>query len=113
MDLNELRDYVHKISKEKGWHEKEMPFSEFIANTGGELSEAWEEFRKHRLFNETYFAEDKQGVLKPEGIPTELGDTLIRILDFCGAHNIDIEAAVMVKSSYNAKRPYRHGNKKA
>lgn len=113
MSLNKLRDEVHEIAKEKGWHETEMCFKEFIANTHGELSEAWEEFRKHKEFNETYLADDGKDGMKPEGIPIELADALIRILDFCGAHDINIEEAVKLKSLYNKSRPYRHGGKKA
>lgn len=113
MSLNKLRDEVHEIAKSKGWHETEMCFKEFIANTHGELSEAWEEFRKHKGFNEIYLADDGKGGHKPEGIPIELADALIRILDFCGSKGIDIEQAVQLKSLYNEGRSYRHGNKKA
>lgn len=113
MNLNKLRDKVHEIAKEKGWHETEMCFKEFVANTHGELSEAWEEFRKRRGFNETYLEDAGKGRMKPEGIPIELADVLIRILDFCGAHDIDIEGAVKLKSEFNKSRPYRHGGKKA
>ena len=31
---------------------------------------------------------------KPEGVPIELADAIIRILDYCGYARIDIDAAV-------------------
>lgn len=49
---------------------------------------------------------------KPEGIPIELADVIIRILDYCGYAGIDIEAAIRQKHEYNKSRPYRHGGKK-
>lgn len=49
---------------------------------------------------------------KPEGIPIEFADTIIRVLDICGFYGIDIEEALRVKAQYNATRPYRHGGKK-
>lgn len=49
---------------------------------------------------------------KPEGIPIELADAIIRILDYCGYAGIDIDAAISQKHEYNKSRPYRHGGKK-
>lgn len=50
--------------------------------------------------------------LKPEGIATELADTIIRILDYAAAVGIDIDAAIMAKHTYNKDRPYQHGGKR-
>jgi NTP pyrophosphatase (non-canonical NTP hydrolase) len=51
------------------------------------------------------------GHLKPEGIPSELADVIIRVLDMCGALGIDIAAALADKMAFNETRPYRHGGK--
>lgn len=48
---------------------------------------------------------------KPVGIPSEMADIIIRVLDICGFYGIDIEQAVRVKMAYNDTRPYRHGGK--
>jgi NTP pyrophosphatase (non-canonical NTP hydrolase) len=48
---------------------------------------------------------------KPEGIPTELADIIIRVLDICANWGIDISAAIADKMAYNETRPYRHGGK--
>lgn len=36
---------------------------------------------------------------------------MLRILDWCGKNNIDIEAIMKEKQEYNKTRPYRHGGK--
>ena len=48
---------------------------------------------------------------KPEGIPSELADIVIRVADLCGYYGIDLEAAITEKMEYNKSRPYKHGNK--
>lgn len=113
MSLNTLAKEVFDNAINKGWW-REEPFTwdklvpEKVALMHSELSEVLEEWRAGRRTDEVYY---KDG--KPEGIPIELADTIIRILDFCAAYNIDIDRAVKTKMEYNATRPYRHGGKKA
>ena len=57
---------------------------------------------------EVYFVENK-----PEGVPIELADLIIRVLDTCEQYGIDIEAAIEMKIKYNETREYRHGGKLA
>ena len=59
---------------------------------------------------ETYFDPEKPN--KPEGVPTELADVIIRILDFCEWAGIDLQAIMEQKHAYNLTRAYRHGNKR-
>ena len=131
MDINQVMREVHEIATEKGWWEegKDNSFATQIANFHGEISEAWEEWRKGRGYTEVYYkhvddgnecddhsfheVEGNETELKPEGIPIELADEIIRILDTCANYGIDIEAAIKEKMAYNRSRPYRHGNKLA
>lgn len=46
---------------------------------------------------------------KPEGVPSELADIIIRTLDACAAWGIDIETAMREKIIYNAQREHLHG----
>jgi hypothetical protein len=99
-----------------------------------EICEAFEEVRNHRGMNEIYYSgkrrvvEAETGALyavaitsvepypgcdKPEGVPIELADALIRIFDHAGKYGIDLVAALDIKMAYNDTRPYRHGGKKA
>ena len=49
---------------------------------------------------------------KPEGIPSELADIVIRVFDICGYYEIDLEAAIKEKMEYNKTRQFKHGGKK-
>lgn len=48
---------------------------------------------------------------KMEGIPSELADVIIRVMDMCGHYGIDIETTLKGKHEFNKTRPYKHGGK--
>ena len=119
-----IQDWVNDVGEyaaSHGWNDTKRTFGDWIALFHSELSEALEEYRNGRLQNEIYFS-DSNGVTnlyyikgqfeKPEGIPIELADCVIRIMHFFSLYNIDLEDAIATKMGYNEKRPYRHGNKK-
>ena len=113
-DLNTLVDICHGISRSKGWHDKDLPertFGDIIALCHSELSEALEEYRDGHAVDEIYYTEGLLSGNKPEGVPIELADVLIRIFDFCGKENIDLMEAFVTKVKYNETRSHRHGNK--
>jgi NTP pyrophosphatase (non-canonical NTP hydrolase) len=132
-----LMEEIHTWAKEKGWwdvyrgtsNEKVYDpslrsFGDQMANFHAELSEAWEEYRKSGYSKDMMiYSEDTQpeqvyngldavreSGLKPEGLAVELADLIIRLMDTCGAYNIPIVEALILKMEYNANRPYRHGN---
>lgn len=111
MNLNTLRDQVHGLAKDKGWHDDIMPEIDYmakaVANLHGEISELWEAARKGELHKQC----DKACPLTC--IEEELADIIIRALDTAGSMEVDIEAAVSTKHFYNATRPHRHGGKLA
>lgn len=97
------------FANEKAHGFGESPPAEAIALMHSELSEALEEIRAGHMLNETYYNPDKP--TKPEGVPAELADVIIRVVGFCARHNIDIGAAVLEKMAYNESRPFKHGGK--
>jgi NTP pyrophosphatase (non-canonical NTP hydrolase) len=111
--LNELARVAHANSVSKGWWESDRNFGETLTLIHQELSEAFEEYRQGREFTEVYYKPGTDGKMKPEGIPVELADVIIRILDFAGSVGIDLDSVLEEKMKYNATRPYRHGNLKA
>jgi NTP pyrophosphatase (non-canonical NTP hydrolase) len=107
--LTELQARAYNNAKEKGWHEEKRSPGEFLCLMHSELSEALEEIRGGRDVNDLYFNPEKP--LKPEGVPAELADCIIRIFDFCGAHQINLAEALLLKMTYNSTRDWRHGGK--
>jgi hypothetical protein len=77
----------------------------------GELSEAHEEIRNGYFVNEVYYGHSGRNGThkKPEGVPIEMTDALIRILETMRAWGIDIDASVKLKAEYNATRAHKHG----
>lgn len=111
--ITELVQEAHKTAIEHGWWEKEPDFGTLIALCHSELSEALEEYRKGsspKEIRET-IAAGPMIPRKPEGIPSELADTVIRIFDMCGFYRIDLEDSILRKMRYNKNRPYKHGGK--
>ena len=107
ISLRELQRIAHENAVQKGWHETRRSDGEMICLMHSELSEALEELRNGKAPSEVYFKDQK-----PEGVPIELADVVIRIFDFCGLHNINLQSAIVTKMLYNQTRPYRHGGKK-
>lgn len=107
LTLSELVKTAWSISEDKGFHStipEHANFGNRIALIHGELFEAHEEYRNGRGF------EPRVGPTgKPEGVPSELADVVIRVADLCGVHGIDLQSAVETKLAYNRTRPFRHG----
>ena len=121
--LNQFAAKVHYNAVAHGWWEEEPTFGDIIALCHCELSEAMEEYRKGKPMVYSKWikydvpcwgsGDDKCRMMeKPEGIAVELADCILRILDYCGAKDIDIELILEQKHRYNCYRSYKHGGKK-
>lgn len=49
-----------------------------------------------------------EGLIK-DTFEDEIADTFLRLMDLCGALNIDIEKHIRLKAEYNLSRPPKHG----
>lgn len=112
--IMEYQETVHAWACEQGWWDgPERNFGELMLLIASEVVEAFEEYRDNHEPSEIYYRTDKHGQQKPEGIPIELADVFIRLVDACARYGIDLEAVVQQKMAYNRTRPYRHGGKRA
>lgn len=105
MNINELQQIVHQNAVDKGFWDHEVNGGEKIALMHSELSEALEELRSGYAADERYYSDGG----KPEGVPSELADVIIRVLDFMGYYGVDMEDVIDEKMQYNATRASKHG----
>ncbi len=109
---NELRDEIHAIAVEHGWHETKQPSSHWLCLVISELMEAVEADRKgiksqivrfnkdmdyliheFKLYGERYnkaFMDEFSRYIK-DTVEDELADAVIRLLDFAGETGTDID----------------------
>lgn len=110
--INRLVSDSYQVSEYNGWHSIAASLPDRLCLIHSEVSEALEEFRSGRAFDEVYYEDLHTKFPKPCGIPIEMADIVIRAADFCGVYNIDLQEAIRIKQAYNKTRPQLHGGKK-
>jgi NTP pyrophosphatase (non-canonical NTP hydrolase) len=114
--LNNAAKQIHEDAKRKGFWDSERETGTLLMLCVSELSEALEADRKNRIANLYKF---HAGIAHGDLFETyikdtfedELADTIIRILDLCGAKGIDIEKHINLKLEYNRTRERMHGKR--
>lgn len=116
MDLNEFAVQVHENSESKGWWKEKRPYPEIVAMCHSELSESLTAYRDNLYF--MYYKNIETGLItvppqteeeiakfKPEGLPIELIDCILRILDYMVYEGYDVEELLKIKHRFNCTRP--------
>jgi NTP pyrophosphatase (non-canonical NTP hydrolase) len=123
---------VRAWCERKGWRGEGAPgktFGDDMALLHSEVSEALEAFRQWGTADATEVRPEDHlnwcaahghtgpcpsvdcPVPKPEGVGSEFADVLIRLLDDCAEHGVDLVFEYERKMAYNERRPHRHGGK--
>lgn len=132
-NLNELAKQYHERAKAKGFWDEPRETGTLLMLMVSELAEALEADRKgqYAKIDDAEFIIDgktiredldlaikENDMVKFEDIfrtqvkdtfEDEIADTFIRLLDFIGQRNIDIEKHIELKMQYNLTREYKHG----
>lgn len=114
MNMTELSRDIRFFNGKKGFESPAVDIDRKLLLVVSEVCEAQEELRDGKLPNEIYYLDEIQGLStkgKPCGFPVEIADTIIRLLDICGAFDIDIQSIIEEKLAYNKIRPAKHGRK--
>lgn len=101
--INYMATKAHALAEYNGFWDDKPSTGEKIALMHSELSEALEADRKGNP------PDDKVSHLT--GVEAEMADCVIRIMDYCHHHNINLGQAIVDKHKFNETRPYKHGKK--
>lgn len=129
LDMDSLVFEAHTLAVEKGWWDEALEQgptesgARWVSRTATpvitperasaklmlivtEVAEACECVRRNEIYGFRRESDDK-----PEGLPFELADIMIRVADLAGAYGIDLDAAIREKHEFNRTRSERHGGK--
>ncbi len=101
MNLTELSNHFHKISRDAGWWRSDsqthlhLLIAAKFALIHSEVSEAFEGYRRDAV---------DEHLPHRQSVEVELADVLIRVFDLTGALGLDIDDAVWEKARYNMSR---------
>lgn len=124
LSLNNLTKKAYQNALSAGWWDNEREFGTILMLIVSEAAEALEADRtgtkldisKDRLSQiiamdsvEDFRLAFKENV--KDTIEDELADIVIRVMDYCGRKDIDLESHVVGKMRYNNTRGYKHGGK--
>lgn len=134
MTLTELQKASYQHAKEKGFIDLNRTVGEDLMLMVSELAEALEEYRAGHYRSHIYYSnlctcyKDLEADVvsiasnqacsncgktpKPEGIPVELADCVIRIAQAAESYGFDLDAVIKEKMAYNSTRPALHGGKR-
>lgn len=136
--LTDLQQRIFDINESKGFHlDRPKPMrpgstlagiaerNQRLANWQGnklmlivsEVAEAQDEIRNGHAADETYYPTAQTdldgsiigGPFKPEGVPSEIADVVIRCFDFAATEGFNLADIIFEKLAYNETRPYKHG----
>ena len=112
--LNKFAKKIHKQNKEKGFYVSKQNVAQSMMLVVCEIAEAVEADRKGDFADLDAFEADPERIFEvhiKDTFQDEIADAIIRLLDYCGATNLDIEKHIEYKLEFNKTRAYKHGKR--
>lgn len=120
--LRDLQYVCGLTAASKGFHDDRPESGPELANWQGnklmlivsEAVEAHDEIRNGHEAHETYYptqGKSRAVAYKPEGVPSEIADIVIRCFDFAYTEGFSLADIIEEKLAYNATRERLHGKK--
>lgn len=109
--ISQWQKRAHTLALEKGFYDGELGekttlrIVSMLTLFHSEISEAVECVRHNQMVTTI----EPDG--KPTGLPSELADIILRVLDTAEWLGIDLEHEMSIKHEYNRTRPHKHGGK--
>lgn len=103
MNIKELCTESHARAVSKGFYDPPPSVESRLCLIHSEVSEALEAYRDDDMTTTI----SPGG--KPQGLPSELADIIIRVCDFAEYLGVDLEKEIRLKSDYNETRTLKHG----
>lgn len=135
--ISELQELCGSTAASKGFHDdrpkaedywKSADHQKELNNWQGnklllivsEVIEAHDEIRSGHAADQTYYPTINAmpgsydpayavGKHKPEGVPSEIADAVIRCFDFAYTEGFSLADIILEKLQFNSQRPYKHG----
>jgi hypothetical protein len=101
----------HGHAVDETWHSMH---SKAVRRGTGDFAHLWEsvdQFEDENGISGPEFSASIDQPAKPEGVPSEIADIVIRCFDFADEAGFDLGEIILEKLRYNATRPAMHGGK--
>ncbi len=94
--------------KDKGLFVDEEDFLRALMMVCEELGEACADYRRNKPLDGIAYGSDG----KPEGVPVEIGDAIVRLCAIAAKYDMPLPRAIQEKMAFNKLRGHRFGGKK-